>query len=54
MQSFPGTGRVDFTIWMHYMDDHKAFREKATLELYKSWKQHPTKKQLYGHLPSIF
>ena len=46
---------------MHYMDANYAYGEKLDGNyirmplaiLNKSWKQHPTKQQLYGHLPPI-
>ena len=46
---------------MHNMDANKKHKEKARRELLKnatnsiekSWKQHSTKQQLYGHLPPI-
>ena len=48
-------------IWMHHKDANKAFREKARRQLHKnawallnkSWRQHPTKLQLYEHLSPI-
>ena len=59
LQFFPNSGRVDTAIWMHPMDANKAYGEKAWRQLHKnaasyinkSWRQHPTKQQLYGHLP---
>ena len=51
----PGSGRVDTAIWMHYME--KKLNGNYTRMLWtilnKSWRQHPTKQQLYGHLPPI-
>ena len=49
---------VDTTIWMPYLDANKMAGEKARQQLdknavSKSWRQHPTKHQLYGHLPPI-
>ena len=43
------------------MDANKTYREKARRQLHKitatilnkSWRQHPSKQQLYGHLPPI-
>ena len=57
MQFLPNSGSVNSTIWMHHMDTDKAYRKKfdrnctRMLEaiLDKSWKQHLTKQQLYGH-----
>ena len=58
---FPSSGRVDTAIWMHYLDANKMTGEKARRNytrmlraiLNKSWRQHPTKHQPYGHLPPI-
>ena len=55
---FPSYGRVDTAIWVHA---NKTFGEKAWRQLTKmlwailnkSWRQHPRKQQLYGHLPRI-
>ena len=46
---------------MHYMDANKTAGEKLDGNytrmlraiLNKSWQQHPTRHQLYGHLPPI-
>ena len=46
---------------MHYMDANKTAGEEARWQLHKnaasnpdkSWQQHPTRHQLYGHLPPI-
>ena len=46
---------------MYLLDAHKTLREKLNenyirmlwVILNKSWKQHPTEQQLYGHLPPI-
>ena len=46
---------------MHYMDSNKTAGEEARRQLHKnaasnleqSWRQHPTRHQLYGHLPPI-
>ena len=56
------SGRIDTAIWMHDLDANKTAGEKARRQLHKnvasnieqySWRQHPTKHQLYGHLPPI-
>ena len=60
-QFLPGSGRIDTVIWMHYMDSKKTAGEEARRQLHKnaasnlekSWRQHPTRHQLYGHLPPI-
>ena len=60
MQFFPSSSWVNSTIWMHHMDA-KCIEKKIDgnctrmpwVILNKSWKQHPTKQQLYGHLPPI-
>ena len=49
------------TLWMYHMDADKTHWEKVRLNctrmlwviLKKSWKQHPTRQQLYSHLPPI-
>ena len=46
---------------MHYLDANKTIGEEARRQLHKnaasnihnSWRQHPTKHQLYGDLPPI-
>ena len=46
---------------MHYMDANKRLEKKLDGNytrmlraiLNKSWQQHPTRHQLYGHLPPI-
>ena len=75
-----GSGHIDTTIWVHYMDANKTAGEEARRQLHKnaacnleqvlaatdgnytrmlrailnkSWRQHPTRHQLYGHLPPI-
>ena len=50
-----GSGRVDTAVWMHHLDANKMAGEEARWQLRKnkSWRQHPTKHQLYGHLPPI-
>ena len=53
MQFLPGSGRIDTAIWMHYMDSNKTAGEEVRRQLHKSWRQHPTRHQLYGHLPPI-
>ena len=48
-------------MWMHYLDAYKTAGEKLDGNytrmlraiLNKSWRQHPTKHQLYSHLPPI-
>ena len=61
-QCFSSTGCVSSTICMHHVDaDYKCIEKKPDgnctrmlrVILNKSWKQHPTKQQLYGHLPPI-
>ena len=53
-------GRVDTAKWMHYID--AKYMEKRLDGNYtkmlraildKSWRQHPTKQQLYDHRPPI-
>ena len=47
---------IDTAIWMHYMDANKTAGEEARrlrAILNKSWQQHHTRHQLYGHLPPI-
>ena len=59
-QFFPSSGRINTTKWMHCMHA-KCMEEKLNgnytrilrAVLNKSWRQHPTKHQLYGHLPPI-
>ena len=54
------SGRVDTAVWMHHLDANKTAGE-ARRQLHKnvgailnkSWRQHPTKHQLYGHLLPI-
>ena len=58
---FPSSGRIDTAIWMHYMDANKTYEKKLDSNytrmlraiLNKSWRQHPTKQQLYSHQPPI-
>ena len=61
-QFLPGSGCIDTAIWMHYMDANQTAGEETwpatTQECWeqywnKSWWQHPTRRQLYGHLPPI-
>ena len=61
-QYLPSSGRVDTAVSMPYMDVNKTYRWKKLDVNYtrmqrailnKSWKQHPAKLQLYGHLPPI-
>ena len=57
----PGSGHIDTAIWMHYVDANKTAGEEARGNytrmlraiLNKSWRQHPTRHQLYDHLPPI-
>ena len=61
MQFLPSSGPVNTGIWMHYMDANKTDEEKLDSNytrilraiLNKSWREHPTKHQLYDHLPPI-
>ena len=61
MQFLLGGSRVDNAVWMHHLDANKMAGEEARQNytrmlqaiLNKSWRQHPTKHQLYGHLPPI-
>ena len=54
---FPSSGHVDTAIWMltkrmeKKLDDNYTRMLPAILN--KSWRQHPTKQQLYSHLPLI-
>ena len=32
----PGSGRVDTTVWMHYLDANKTDREEAGRQLHKN------------------
>ena len=58
---FPCCSRVDTVIWMHYMKANYTYEEKLECNytrmlaaiLNKSWRQHPTTQQLYGHLTPI-
>ena len=58
-QFLPGSGHIDTAIWVHYMDANKTAGEEGNYTrmlravLNKSWRQHPTRHQLYGHLPPI-
>ena len=60
-QFLPGSGRVDTAVWMHHLDADKRLEKKLDgnytrmlrTVLNKSWWQHSTKNQLYGHLPPI-
>ena len=36
MQFLPSSGRLDTTIWMHYMDANKTAEEKARRQLHKN------------------
>ena len=51
-QFLPSNSRSDTAIWMHYLDANNYTRMLRAI-LNKSWRQHPTKNQLYGHLPPI-
>ena len=61
MQFLPGSGHIDTAIWVHYMDANKSAEKKLDGNytrmlraiLNKSWRQHPTRHQLYRHLPPI-
>ena len=60
MQFLPGSSCVDTAVWMHHLDANKTAGEEARRRLHKnvasnnkSWQQHSTKHQLYGHLPPI-
>ena len=33
---FSGSGCIDTTVWMHYMDANKTYGEKAWLQLHKN------------------
>ncbi len=56
-QFLPGSGRVDTAIWTltkrlkKKLDGNYTRMLRAILN--KSWRQHPTRHQLYGHLPPI-
>ena len=60
----PSSGCINATLWMHHMDTwtltkriERRLVKNCTIILrailIKSWKQHPTKQQLYYHLPTI-
>ena len=57
MQFFPSSNCVDTTTWMltkhmeKKLDCNYTWMLQAILN--KSWRQHPTKQQLYGRLPPI-
>ena len=62
MQFFPSTGHINTAVWMHYINTITKRMEKKLDGNYtrmlqailnKSWRQHPTKQQLYSHLPPI-
>ena len=36
MQFLPGSGSIDTTIWMHYMDSNKTAGEEARQQLHKN------------------
>ena len=51
---------INTNVWLHYLDFNETFREERYLHnpvcffcKKKILKQHPTKQQLYGHLPPI-
>ena len=52
---------MDTATWMYYVDADKRMEKKLDGNytemlraiLNKSWRQHPTKRQLYSHLPPI-
>ena len=59
MQFLPGSCRVDTAVWMHHFDANKTAGEEARQQLHKnvvsnllnkSWRQHPTKHQLYIYI----
>ena len=55
-QFFPSSGRVTTTVWMQtkFMEQNIGnCTRMLQAVLNKSWRQHPTKQQLYCHLPSI-
>ena len=59
-QFLPGNGRVDTVVWMHNLDtkwlEKKLdgnYTRMLRAMLNKSWRQHPSRHQLYGHLPPI-
>ena len=53
------SGHIDTAKWMHNMDSNKTAGEEPRRQLHKnailnmSWRQHPKRHQLYGHLPPI-
>ena len=57
MQFFPSSGHVDTALWMLTKPVEKKLDSNYTRMLQailnKSWRQHPTKLQLYSHLPLI-
>ena len=60
MQFLPSSSHVNTAIWMHHTDANKNTEKKLhgnytrmlQAMLNKNWRQHPTKQQLYDHLPS--
>ena len=56
-QFLPSSGRVDTAIWTLTKQMEKKLERNYTRKLQailkKSWRQHPTKQQLYGYLPPI-
>ena len=57
MQFFPSSGHINTAIWMLTKRTEKKLNGNYTrmlqVVLNKSWRQHPTKQQPYGHLPPI-
>ena len=62
LEILPSCIRVNTIVWLHHLDSNKMLEKKKLdgnyirmLEavLNKSWKQHPSKQQLFGHLPPI-
>ena len=57
MQFLPSSSCVNCIMWMHHIDADKCIKKKLDGNctrmpwaiLNKSWKQHPTKQQLYSH-----
>ena len=60
-QFLSGSGHIDTAIWVHYMDVNKTAGEEARRQLHKNaacnleqvLRQHPTRHQLFCHLPPI-
>ena len=53
----PGSGRIDTAVWMLTKRLKKKqdsnYTRMLRVILNKSWRQHPTRHQLYGHQPPI-